>query len=121
MTSKTDVLNGLLEKAQFFISNSQKLDNATIYAVRKLAVSLRKSADPNEVMSMYSRVMDLQILALKTINNIVDKFPVELTIQELHMLELFRKMPEYERQQFIQILSNSKDMETDNDTEREQQ
>lgn len=105
MDNRTEVLSQLLDKAQFFLNNSKRLDSATIYAVRKLATTMRKSTDPTEVVRIYNNVVELHTLALKTINNILEKFPVEMTIQEMRLLEMFRLAPEKDKSEILRILT----------------
>lgn len=105
LNEKSEVLTELMNKAKFFLSNCRKLDNATIYSLRRLAEAQHKALDPDKVFSMYKDVMELQILALKSIDSIIEKFPVEATIQERQVLDAFRKLPEEDKQAVVRTLT----------------
>lgn len=108
MNSKSKVLTELLEQAKFYLSHSKKLNYAATYAINRLTRNMRDVMEPKDVMTVYMTITDVHSQALKVINNIVEKFPVEHTIQELHILELFRGMSEREKQELIEILTVDK-------------
>ena len=113
MDSKSKVLTELLEQAQFYLSNSKKLNYAATYAINRLTKSMRDIMEPKDLMTVYMTITDVHSQALHVINNIVEKFPVEHTIQELQMLELFRSMSEHERHELIEILTDDKGQDND--------
>ena len=113
MDSKSKVLTGLLEQANFYLSHSKKLNYAATFAINRLTRDMRDAMNPKDLMTVYMTINDVHTQALHIINNIVEKFPVELTIQEMQILELFREMSEHEKHELIEILTVNKGQDDD--------
>lgn len=109
MSNETDLLQQLFNKAQFFLDSTTRLEIATTNSLKKLSRLNQTSTNAQDILTIYCRVADLHIQALETINNIINKFPVKHTVQELQLLELFRNMKENEKQVLIDVLTTGED------------
>ena len=98
---KAAILNELLSKATFFIQNTKVLETSVTEALKYLAEELKHPVSPSNVMEIFKQVMNLHNNGLSIINSIVEKFPLEMTIQELQLLQDFRMLSDINKSTVI--------------------
>lgn len=104
------ILEEVLQSAQTTLKQYESLAEVAATVLAKAETWMQApNADPSEIVDMFKRIHDMQMQSLSTFNSILEKFPVEHTIQELQLLELFRSLTEKQKQslmsQMEQILS----------------
>lgn len=104
------ILEEVLQSAQTTLRQYESLADIASTVLAKAETWMKsENADPREIVDMFKRIHDMQIQSLSTFNSILEKFPVEHTIQELQLLELFRSLTEKQKQKLMtqmeQILS----------------
>lgn len=104
LRDKVQILDDLLKTAKEIVSQHTEIANVATRALSRSEVYMQNTTDPRDIIDMYKRIHDMQMQSLTTLSNILDKFPVEHTIQELQMLELFRNLTERQKQQFMSTL-----------------
>lgn len=99
---RLQILNELLESAKEVLSEYRQMSEVACSALTRAKAYMNlEDTKPNEVLDMYRRIHDMQIQSLNTMNSIIERFPVEHTIQELQLLEIFRNLTEKQKQQLM--------------------
>lgn len=104
LRDKVQILDELLNTAKDIVAQHTQIANTATRALSRAEVYMQNSTDPKEIIDMYRRIHDMQMQILTTLTAILDKFPVEHSIQELQMLELYRNLTERQKQQFYSTL-----------------
>lgn len=100
--SKLQFLDTLMQSTQTVLNQYESLAKIATETLARAEVYMKQdTADPKEVLDMFRRVHDMQMQTLSTLNATLERFPVEHTIQELQMLELFRNLNEQQKKQFM--------------------
>ncbi len=105
---KALILDELFSKATFFIQNTKMIENSVTEALKYLAKELKKPVSPNHVMEIFKQVMELHNNGLNVINSIIEKFPLEMTVQELQLLQDFRSLSDINKSTVINFLKSIK-------------
>lgn len=102
LKERIEILNELFQSASTVLKQYEALSTVASSALEKAKAWMESdNASPAEIIDMFKRIHDMQMQSLSTFNSILEKFPVEHTIQELQMLELFRNMTERQKQQLM--------------------
>lgn len=101
---RLEMISGLMSAAKEILSQYQSVANIANQVIKRMELYAQNKPDPKELIDMFKRVHDMQMESIKTINSILEKFPVEHTVQELLLIDLFRKFSESQKHQFMSAL-----------------
>lgn len=102
---RLNILDDVLKSAQEILQQYKDLAEVASEALNRTKVHLSQNAtEPKEILDTFKRVHDMQMQSMQLFTNVLEKFPVEHTIQELQMLELFRNLTEHQKRQFMSQL-----------------
>lgn len=102
LRDRLQILDDLMNSAKQVLETHKSVADTAVSALEhaKIYMSL-KDVDPKEVVNMYNRIHDIDMETLRTLNSIIERFPVEHTVQELQLLEVFRNLSERQRQDLM--------------------
>lgn len=102
MRDRLSILDELMCSAKQILDIHKTVADTAVRALEHAKVyMLAKETNPQDVINIYNRIHQIDIETLKTINSIIERFPVEHTVQELQLLEFFRNLSERQRQDLL--------------------
>lgn len=102
LKERLQILDDVLKSAKEVLRQYNELASVSSEALnRTKAYIAQDQVEPREVLDMFRRTHDMQMQSMQLFTNVLEKFPVEHTIQELQMLELFRNLTEHQKRQFM--------------------
>ena len=105
LRDRLTILDEVLQSAQEVLKQYKEMSQVTSETLMRLNLYISKEAtDPKEILEMHRRVHDMQMQSMQLFSNVLEKFPVEHTIQELQLLEVFRNLTEFQKRQFMSTL-----------------
>lgn len=105
LKERLQILDEVLQSAQNVLSEYKSIASVSSEALNRMkAYIAQDQVEPKEVLDMFRRVHDMQMQSMQVFTNVLEKFPVEHTVQELQMLELFRNLTEHQKRQFMSQL-----------------
>ena len=105
MRDRLQILDGLMTSAKQVLETHKSVADTAVRALEQAKVyMLAKDTNPQEVINLYNRIHQIDMETLTTLNSIIERFPVEHTVQELQMLETFRNLSERQRQDLMTYL-----------------
>lgn len=105
MRDRLQILDDLMTSAKQVLETHKAVADTAVRALEQAKVyMLAKETNPQEVLNLYNRIHQIDMETLTTLNNIIERFPVEHTVQELQMLETFRNLSERQRQDLMTYL-----------------
>ena len=105
LKERLQILDDVLQSAQSILAEYKSIASVSSEALNRMkAYIAQDKVEPKEVLDMFRRVHDMQMQSMQVFTNVLEKFPVEHTIQELQMLELFRNLTEHQKRQFMSQL-----------------
>lgn len=106
MSSKEDAFNSLMEQITSFIDKFRYIDKSTEALCKKLAKTSVSSSEFTEMMKLYNSTSQMFIKSLELLDSIICRFPVEVTPDEIELLDFYRKLPESEKYIYKTRLKN---------------
>ena len=105
MRDRLQILDGLMTSAKQVLETHKSVADTAVRALEQAKVyMLAKDTNPQEVINLYNRIHQIDMETLTTLNSIIERFPVEHTVQELQVLETFRNLSERQRQDLMTYL-----------------
>lgn len=104
---KVQILEGVLQAAKEVLAMHSKFSDSATRALARAEVYLEHATNPKDILDMYRRIHDMQMQSLATLGSTMEKFPLEHTIQELQLIELFRNLNERQKQQVLATLETT--------------
>lgn len=102
MRDRLSILDDLMSTARNTLEIHKSVADTAVRALEHAKIyMLAKNTNPQDVINMYNRIHQIDMETLRTVNAIIERFPVEHTVQELQMLELFRNLSERQRQDLL--------------------
>lgn len=102
MRDRLSILDELITSAKQVLETHKSVADTAVRALEHAKVyMLAKDTNPQDVVNIYNRIHQIDIETLRTINSIIERFPVEHTVQELQLLEFFRNLSERQRQDLL--------------------
>lgn len=102
LRERVKILDELLQSANQLLSNYRKFSEASAESLVRLSAYVSsKEANPKDILDMHKRIHDMQMQSLNLFNTILEKFPVEHTVQELQLLEIFRNLTETQKKHMM--------------------
>lgn len=103
LRDRLNILDELMQSAKQVLEQYKSIAEVASSTLEHSKV-LMQTLEPKELLDMYKRIHDMQMQSLTTFNNIIERFPVEHTIQELQLIELFRNLTERQKQDLLTYL-----------------
>lgn len=105
LRDRLQILDSLMQSAKEVLSQYKSIAESASTALTKSEIWMQtKDADPKDIVDIFRRIHDMQIQTLQTLNSIIERFPVEHTIQELQLLEVFRNLTERQKKTLMSQL-----------------
>lgn len=105
LKERLEILNDLFKSAKEVLSQYSAISQTAVSALARAEAYMNiEEVSPKEILDLYKRIHDMQMQSLNTFNSIIEKFPVEHTIQELQLLEIFRNLTERQKQSLMTYL-----------------
>lgn len=102
LRDRIQILEEVIEDAKELLRQYKEFSEVSAQSLLKLSAYVSdKAADPKEILDMHKRVHDMQMQSLTMFNTILEKFPVEHTVQELQLLEIFRNLTEAQKKSLM--------------------
>lgn len=102
LKERMQIVDEVLKSAHTILEQYEKTASVASQALERSLIYMQlDSTKPEEVLDMFKRIHDMQMQTLGMFDKVLEKMPVEHTIQELQMLELFRNLTERQKQQFM--------------------
>lgn len=105
LRDRLKILDDLMKSAQQVLDTHKSVADVAVRALEQAKVyMLAKDTSPQEVINLYNRIHQIDMETLSTLNSVIERFPVEHTVQELQLLEVFRNLSERQRQDLMTYL-----------------
>lgn len=104
LRDRLQILDEVLKSAKEMLAQHSAFSNVATRALARAETLVENSSDPKEILDTFRRIHDMQMQSLQFFNAVIEKFPVEHTIQELQLLEIFRNLTERQKQTFMHTL-----------------
>lgn len=108
LRDRLQILDDVLKSAQTSLEQYKSFAEVASQALIRAESYIQiKDLDPKDVLDMFNKVHEAQMQTLTTLNSVIERFPVEHTIQELQVLEFFRNLTERQKRAFMSNLEAS--------------
>lgn len=97
MNSKDEVFTRLMEQVLSFIDRFKFIDKSVEALCKKLCKVTVSNAEFSEMMKLYNTTGQMFTKSLELLDDIICRFPPELTPDELDLIENYRKLDEAEK------------------------
>lgn len=95
-------LEELMQSARQVLEHHKDFTETAVRVLEHAKVYFESGkVDPDKIFNMYNRIHEMDMQSLQMLNSVIEKFPVEHTVQELQMLEIFRNLSERQRQDLL--------------------
>ena len=102
LKDRLSILDEVLKSAVEVLRQYKELAGVASSALTRAEAYMQMpETHPREVIDLFKRVHDMQMQSLSTFNSILERFPIEHTIQEVQLLEIFRNLTEKQKQQLM--------------------
>lgn len=97
MDSKEEVFTKLMEQVLSFIDRFKFIDKSIESLCKKLCKISVSNAEFSELMKLYNTTGQMFTKSLELLDDIICRFPRELTPDELDLIETYRKLDEADK------------------------
>ena len=105
LRDRLQILDDLMSSAKQILETHKSVADTAVRALEQSKVfMLAESTNPQDIVNLYNRIHQIDMETLTTLNSIIERFPVEHTVQELQLLETFRNLSERQRQDLLTYL-----------------
>lgn len=105
LRDRLDILDSLMKDAKQVLAQYETIANIATRTLETANIYANsEAADPDKLLDIFRRIHDMQMSSLNTLNSVIERFPVEHTVQELQLLEIFRNLTERQKQTFMSML-----------------
>jgi len=105
LRDRLQILDDLMSSAKQVLEVHKSVADTAVRALEHSKVyMLAKETNPQDVLNLYNKIHQIDMETLSTLNSIIERFPVEHSIQELQLLETFRNLSERQRQDLLTYL-----------------
>lgn len=105
LRDKLQILDDLMTSAKQVLDTHKSIADIAVRSLEHAKVyMLVENINPKDILDLYNRIHQIDMETLATLNSIIERFPVEHTIQELQLLEIFRNLSEKQRQDLLTYL-----------------
>jgi hypothetical protein len=85
-------LSSVLSYSNELLNNVNKIITSANVALGKIHSASIKAETADDVVKMYNQLMSTQESCLSILNKIVERFPIELDLQEIELLDNYRAL-----------------------------
>ena len=94
MNVREEVFQELMQQVLTFIEKFKYIDKSIENLCKTMCKTALSNAEFNEIMKLYNTTGQMFIKALNLLDNIICRFPQELSTDELELIEQYRKLSE---------------------------
>lgn len=97
MSSKQEAFDALMKQILAFMERFKYIDKAIENLCKSLCKVGVSNSEFNEMLKMYNTTSQMFVKSLEIMDNMISKFPQELSPEEIEVLDLYRSMNEAEK------------------------
>ena len=97
MSSKEDVFEGLTQLTLNFLERFKFIEKAIESLCKTLSKKSVSEEEFEEILKLYNTTGSMFLKALDLLNNILSRFPEELSPEEVEVIDYYRKLTEADK------------------------